>query len=107
TLVTATSQAQTATQLKPAAPDEFPVGLGPEGVATDSDSVLLADQFSDTVTKLRASDGAVIGTYNVGHRPIALAFDGQFLWVANYLSNNVMKLDPASGTVIGTYATGD
>ncbi|HET9866676.1 MAG TPA: hypothetical protein VFQ06_05240, partial [Nitrospira sp.] len=76
TLVTATSQAQTATQLATATSATFKVGLGPEGVATDGASVFVANQFSDTVTKLSASDGAVIGSYTVGHRPVALAFDG-------------------------------
>ena len=79
-----TLQAQTAAT-------QVSVGLGPEGVATDGANVFVANQFSNTVTKLRASDGTVIGTYNVGHRPVALAFDGASLWVANYLSDNVMK----------------
>src|SRR5690348_697095 len=84
----------------------FPVGLGPEGVVTDGANVYVANQFSDTVTKLRMSDGVAVGTFAAGHRPVAVAFDGAFLWVANYLSNNVMKLDP-SGAVVGTYAVGD
>ena len=102
TLIGGTAQAQTAIQLTPASQ----VGLGPEGIATDGTSVFVANQFSDTVSKLRASDGAVVGTYAVGHRPVAVAFDGAFFWVANYLSNNVMKLD-ASGAVVATFATGD
>src|ERR1044072_1585372 len=87
-------------------PPASSVGQGPEGIATDGTVVFVANQFSDTVTKLHASDGSVVGTYAVGHRPVAVAFDGAFFWVANYLSNNVMKLD-ASGAVVGTYATGD
>jgi YVTN family beta-propeller protein len=101
-LVVGAAQAQTATQLTPASS----VGLGPEGIATDGTNVFVANQFSDTVTKLRASDGSVVGTFSVGHRPVAVAFDGAFFWVANYLSNNVMKVD-ASGVVVATYATGD
>ena len=77
TLVMATaSQAQTATDTKLA--PAVPVGLGPEGVATDGSSVFVANQFSDTVTKLQASDSSVIGTYPVGHRLVALAFAGTF-----------------------------
>ena len=70
-------QAQT-TQVAPTATAAFPVGLGPEGVATDGANVLVANQFSNTVTKLRASDGSVVGAYAVGHRPVAIAFDGAF-----------------------------
>src|SRR5688572_10274329 len=94
--------AQTAVQLASTTPAAFRVGEGPEGIVTDGASVFVANQFSNTVTKLNASDGAIIGEYKVGHRPLALAFDGAFVWVANYLSNNVMKLDPASGAVVGT-----
>src|SRR5688572_8638291 len=102
-----TSHAQiTTTQLDSKALPAIPVGLGPEGVTTDGASIFVANQFSNTVTKLRASDGTAIGTYRAGHRPVALAFDGAFIWVANYLSNNVMKLDPG-GVVVGTYAVGD
>jgi len=44
------------------------------------------------VTKLRASDGTVLGTFSVGSQPIGVAFDGANIWVANQLSNNVTKL---------------
>src|SRR5919112_6327672 len=84
----------------------FGVGNGPEGVVSDGANVWVANQFSETVTKL-SGDGAALGTYAVGRRPLALAFDGNFVWVANYLSDNVMKLDPSSGAVVGTYAVGD
>ena len=74
TLVAGVAQAQTATQMTPASS----VGLGPEGIATDGTSVFVANQFSDTVTKLRASDGAVVGTFSVGQRPVAVAFEAHF-----------------------------
>ena len=78
TLVAVLSQAQTATQLAPTASNAFPVGLGPEGIATNGASVFVANQFSNTVTMLRASDGTAVGTYAVGRRPVALTFDGAF-----------------------------
>jgi DNA-binding beta-propeller fold protein YncE len=43
------------------------------------------------VTKLRASDGVVLGTFAVGSSPGDVAFDGANIWVANYLSNSVSK----------------
>ena len=36
-----------------------------------------------SVTKLNASDGALVGTYTVGSNPLGIAFDGANIWVAN------------------------
>jgi DNA-binding beta-propeller fold protein YncE len=36
------------------------------------------------VTKLRASDGTVLGTFAVGSNPVGVAFDGANIWVGNY-----------------------
>src|SRR6185369_10434490 len=80
----------------------FAVGDGPEAVAFDGTNVWVANQFSDTVTKIRASDGAVVGTYSVGKRPVALAYDGANIWVANYLGNSLTKLRASTGAALGT-----
>jgi len=49
--------------------------------------------FNDvTVTKLRASDGKVLGTFTVGTSPLGIAFDGANIWVAITASNVVAKL---------------
>src|SRR5580704_1805042 len=47
-------------------PTEFPVGKEPEGVAFDGANIWTANFGDGTVSKLRASDGAVLGTYTVG-----------------------------------------
>ncbi len=88
-------------QETPLASRSIAVGQGPEGVTSNGTHIFVANQFSNTVTKLRASDGALAGTFAVGHCPVALAFDGAYIWVANYLSNNVMKLDPSTGAPVG------
>jgi hypothetical protein len=44
------------------------------------------------VSKLRASDGALLGTFAVGNTPFGVAFDGANIWVANDLGNTVSKL---------------
>jgi len=54
----------------------FNVGNGPIGVAFDGANIWVANSASDTVTKLRASDGDVQGTFNVGSNPHSVAFDG-------------------------------
>jgi hypothetical protein len=53
--------------------------------------------FGDSVTKLRASDGANLGSFPVGFRPWGAAFDGANLWVANTGTNNVTKLRASDG----------
>src|SRR5262247_882287 len=85
----------------------FAVGKGPEGVAFDGASVWVTNQFSNNVTKLRASDGAVIGTYAVGKRPIGVAVDGDSVWVTNLLDDSLTKLRASDGAVLGTFAVGD
>jgi DNA-binding beta-propeller fold protein YncE len=48
----------------------------------------------NTVTKLRASDGTVLGTFTVGpvnSAPRGVAFDGANIWVTNVGTNTVSK----------------
>jgi hypothetical protein len=86
-------------------------GLSPNypiRIAFDGKNMWITDSQANSVTKLRASDGACVGTcmFSVGNSPTGLAFDGANIWVANALDNTVTKLQAASGTVLGTYATG-
>ncbi len=57
----------------------------------------VANYGSNKVTKLRASDGTVLGTFAVGANPWGVAFDGVNIWVTNYGSNNVTKLRASDG----------
>src|ERR1700745_1204336 len=54
----------------------FAVGTNPFGLAFDGANIWVANNGSDNVTKLRASDGKVLGTFAVGSNPIGVAFDG-------------------------------
>ncbi len=47
----------------------FVVGSNPEGIACDGANVWVANFGAHTVTKLRASDGKVLGTFVVGTNP--------------------------------------
>jgi DNA-binding beta-propeller fold protein YncE len=47
---------------------------------------------SGTVSKLRASDGSVIGTFSVGANPQIMGFNEANVWVANFGGNTVSKL---------------
>ena len=84
----------------------FPVGSQPFGVAFDGTSIWVTNQDSNNVTKLRASDGFNLGTFNVGSRPQFLAFDGANIWVGNQSSNSVTKLRTADGADLGTFSVG-
>jgi hypothetical protein len=88
-------------------PATYGVGLSPEGVAFDGSNIWVANYGGNSVTKLLASTGAVVGTYAVGIGPVSVAFDGTNIWVANYGNhgngNTVTKLLASTGTVVGTY----
>ena len=58
------------------------------------------------MTKLQASDGAVLGTFPVGAGPRGIAFDGANIWVANQPDSTVTELRASDGSLVGTFATG-
>lgn len=65
----------------------------------------------DTVTKIRGSDGAILGIYSAGTWPAFLAFDGANIWVTNYNHpcpgpGTVTKLRASDGTLVGSYTAG-
>jgi len=70
----------------------YTVGTSPYGIAFDGANLWIANQGSNTVTKLRASDGTTVGTYSVGTAPWGVAFDGVNVWVTNRDSGNMTKL---------------
>ena len=49
----------------------------------DGEHIWVTNTGSDTVTKLRTSDGVTIGEYPVGKAPAGVVFDGENIWVAN------------------------
>ena len=76
----------------------------PYAVAFDGANIWVTNQASTTVTKLRASDGACVGTctFTVGTNPGGIAFDGGNMWVTNLGSNTVTKLRASDGACVGT-----
>ena len=48
----------------------FPVESGPFGIAFDGANIWVANSGSNSVTELRASDGANLGTFSVGGGPL-------------------------------------
>ena len=77
----------------------------PYAICFDGANIWVTNRYISTVTKLRVSDGTVVGTYNVGKEPMGICFDGANIWVTNSGSNSVTKLRASDGTVLGTYNT--
>jgi outer membrane lipoprotein-sorting protein len=75
-------------------------------LAIDGPNVWVANASSGTVTKLRSSDGSVLGTFATGGEPSSLAFDGANMWVVNFGSGTVTKLRASDGANLGTFRTG-
>lgn len=81
------------------------VGSFPSSIAFDGANLWVTNNGSE-VTKLRATDGAILGTFGVGSGPFGVAFDGANIWVANQNSNNVTKLRASDGAPLGTFSVG-
>lgn len=79
----------------------FAVGGGPGGVAFDGASIWVASKGTNNVSKLRASDGAILGTFAAGNGPTAVAFDGANIWVVNSNGGTVSKLRASDGATQG------
>jgi hypothetical protein len=84
-------------------------------MAFDGSNIWIVNSQSYTVTKLRASDGACVGTCvfsaggagNDGYTgDTGIAFDGANMWVANFSNNTVAKLRASDGANLGVFPTG-
>ena len=84
----------------------FKVGDNPYGLAFDGANMWVSNNGDNTVTKLRANDGASLGTFNVGGAPMGVAFDGANIWVVNSSPNTVSKLRASDGANLGEFAVG-
>jgi DNA-binding beta-propeller fold protein YncE len=70
----------------------YAVGNSPSGVAFDGNNIWVTNNGSSSVSKLRASDGTLLGTFTVGTTPWGVAFDGINIWVVNGGSDSVNRL---------------
>jgi len=84
----------------------YSVGTGPLGVAFDGSNIWVANSGDNSVTKLLASTGAVVGTFSVGSNPANAAFDGTTIWVTNDNVTTVTQLLASTGALAGTYSVG-
>ena len=86
---------------------DFSVGSYPSRIAFDGANIWVTNGADASVSKLRASDGANLGTFlTAGTFPGGLAFDGANIWVANCYSNNITEIRASDGANLGTFAGG-
>jgi hypothetical protein len=86
----------------------FPACCSPKNMAFDGANIWVT-QGSHSVTKLRANDGANLGTFSVGSAtssPSGIAFDGANIWVTTIGDNTVIKLRASDGATLGTFSVG-
>lgn len=79
---------------------------GPVALAFDGANMWVANFAGLTVTKLRASDGTILGRFYVGFNPSSVVFDGWNVWVAGPGVDSVTKLRGSDGSVLGTFPVG-
>jgi DNA-binding beta-propeller fold protein YncE len=85
----------------------FTLGGLPIAAAFDGVNVWVTSYSGGTVTKLRASDGAIAATYTLGTgvpNLLGIAFDGANMWIADRSSSDITKLRASDGAVLGTFA---
>jgi len=85
------------------ASDALCVGSAPLGLTFDGANIWVTNQFDSAVTKLRATDGANLGTFPVGPSPYDVEFNNGSIFVTNSDSNTVSQLDPSDGHLIATW----
>ena len=83
------------------------VGSQPYGVCFDGANIWTANFGDATVTKVRASDGQVLGTFNAGSGPFGVTFDGANIWVSDGNFHTVTKLRASDGKTLGTFTVGN
>jgi len=85
----------------------FTVGNATDGMAFDGAAMWVVSNGDNTVIKMRASDGTILGTFPVGSKPAFVAFDGANVWVTNSQSQSVTEIRASDGTVLGTFPAGN
>jgi YVTN family beta-propeller protein len=81
-------------------------GTNPDGIAYDGTYIWVANNGSNSIAKINAGTGALVGTFGTGVAPRGVVWDGTSIWVANYGSNTVSKINPATGGIILNAPTG-
>lgn len=84
---------------------QYPAPPGTNQIAFDGDNLWVSRSLFGSVSKIRVSDGAVLGSFNVtGGEALGMAYDGANLWVAcGDFSHSVAKLRASDGQNLGNF----
>ena len=77
------------------------MGFQPLGIAFDGADLWIANRGDSTVSKLRASDGLLLGTFKAPGNPYGVAFDGVHIWVTG--APYVSELQASDGSQVGLF----
>jgi len=80
--------------------DNVTIAVSPRAMAFDGLHVWVASNWSGTLTKIRAADGAVVDNYSLSIYPCALTLDGLNMWVADEDAPVVLKVRASDGTAV-------
>jgi hypothetical protein len=83
--------------------DVFAVGAIPANINFDGANLWISNAGDGTITKLRPSDGAVLGTFQVGPAPGKSIRMGDSVWIADSQANTLWRIDANTGALIQTY----
>src|SRR5439155_164608 len=75
----------------------------PQALAFDGANIWAAGAFGK-VFKVRATNGEVLGSFNIGGDPQGIAFDGANIWITS--SRSVRKLRASNGELLGDFTPG-
>jgi len=107
-LITVRAQDATTSQQKPPRWrfHWYPVGQNPLGMCFDGSNIWTANFGDGTVSKVRASDGKLLGTFKAGSGPFGVTFDGTNTWVSSDGDGTIIKLRASDGKNLGTFNVG-
>lgn len=69
-------------------------GMQLRGLAYDRRSIWVCNSYSNTVSRLSASNVTLMGTFATGANPRGAAFDGSKIWIANSGQNTLTVIVP-------------
>jgi hypothetical protein len=95
-------------------PLSYPVGNVPQGVQSDGADLWVANNGNGTVTRIRASDGALLGTWTGATGASSVLVAGGQIFITGYTTNRLYEIHPLSapgpvltfGGILGLHPSG-
>ncbi len=85
---------------------DFVAGSTPIGIAFDGTDIWVTNIGSNSVMKLRGTDGVLLGGVGGLLSPNGIAFDGANMWIACSASNSVRKIRASDFAELGSFSVG-